>query len=111
MDVLSFLILYGIGIILTFLSVKSKSYPIGMFAGLIMFLSSLSMMVGGLQVPIVEVTINETGSLITDSSAIDMIGSTDLLDKATFGLPLMLFGLYIMIEAILSWNAGRDAQG
>jgi len=108
MEILAFLILYGIGLILAFLSVKSKSYPIGMFGGLMMFLAAISILSGGIQMPIVEVTINETGSLITDTVKAEVIPLDAIVDRAAFGLPLMLFGLFILINALLEWKGNRD---
>jgi hypothetical protein len=99
MDVILFLIMAGLGIALTFFSHKADSPVMAMFGGILLILAGLSTLFDGVEVPMVSLTINETGNFTTET--VEQEITNGLIDAAALGLPVLLLGLYIVYAAAL----------
>lgn len=110
MELISFLIAIGLGLILTGWSMKAQSYIFGLFGGIIILLTSLALLSGGLQQQMVQLTINETGNFTTEIVSQDLIDDTDILDTARFGIPILGLAIYIIYASAMSWNDARQER-
>lgn len=110
MELITFLIATGLGLILTGWSMKAESFVFGLFGGIIILLTSLALLSGGLQQQMVELTINETGNFTTQLVSQDLINDEDILDSARFGIPLLGLAIYIIYASAMSWNDKRKEQ-
>lgn len=102
MDVIAFVIMLGIGLVLTFFSISAKSHVFGMFGGIILILVGLAGIFGGLQMPMLSLTINETGNFTTETVHTDIVSGSDLLDSIYFNLPIIIIGMFVLASSIFS---------
>jgi hypothetical protein len=107
MEVISFLIYIGLGIVLTYFSVKAESPVFGLFGAMILLISGLTIMTGGLQASYIELTINETGNYTTSVVEQDLIDNTSVLDSGRFGLPIIGLAIYIFYASAMGVNEKR----
>jgi hypothetical protein len=99
MDILLFIIMAGLGLTLTAFSIKANSPVLAIFGGILIILAGLSTLYNGVQVPMVSLTVNETGDMITET--VNQSITNSLIDSVSLGLPILLLGLYIVYAAAL----------
>ena len=106
MELITFIISMSIGLIVTGFSLKSQSYVFGLFGGIMLVLLSMSVLAGGLQKQMIEITVNETGNYTTNTVETEMLEG-DIMNNAIFSIPILGLGLYILINCALRWNDDR----
>lgn len=109
MELITFIISISIGLIVTAFSLKSQSYVFGLFGGIMLILLSMSVIAGGLQKQMIEITINETGNYTTNTIETEMLEG-EIINNAKFSIPILGLGLYILINCALRWNDDKKGM-
>lgn len=106
MEMITFVIAMAIGLVVTAFSLKGQSYVFGMFGGIMIIMLALSVLTGGMQKQMIEISINETGNYTTNTISTEMLEG-DMLNNAKFSIPLLGLGIYILINCAMVWNGQR----
>jgi hypothetical protein len=99
MDIFLFIIMAALGLIITFFSMKANSPVFALFGGLLIILAGSSTMYDGVKVPMVALTINETGNFTTET--VETSITNGLIGNVALGLPVLLLGIYILYASSL----------
>jgi hypothetical protein len=94
MELISFIIASGIGLVLTFYSIKEKSHVFGVIASLFFLMIGMSLLLNGLTERVMAVTVETSGNVTTT------FAENSLFDDGIFTntlLGLLFVGLFVFV--------------
>lgn len=100
MELISFGVATALGLILTFYSIKEKSYVFGIIAGLFFLMIGISILVNGLDQQMITIVVNSTGDVNTTYVTKELFND-DVFTTALLGLFFLAISIFMMFSSAL----------